>query len=67
MWAYTAKCVTEVKFLYYFFKNNIVNFRKAASSMGSLPQISLSITEEFFIPRSFTLGMEISNSSKLSR
>ncbi len=50
MWAYTAKSVTEVKFLYYFLKNNIVDFRKVASGMGSLPQISLSITEEFFIP-----------------
>ena len=50
MWAYTADTVTEVKYLYYVLKNNINTFRKAASGMGSLPQISLKVTEEFMIP-----------------
>lgn len=50
MWAYTADTVTEVKYLYYVIKNNISYFRKEASGMGSLPQISLKVTEEFKIP-----------------
>ncbi len=50
MWAYTADTITEVKYLYYILKNNINFFRKAASDMGSLPQISLSVTEDFKIP-----------------
>ncbi len=50
MWAYTAKDKIEVKFLFYMFKNNIMKFREAASGTGSLPQISLSVTEEFLIP-----------------
>ena len=35
---------------YYVLKNNIAYFREAASGMGSLPQISLAVTEEFVIP-----------------
>ena len=50
MWAYTAKTITEVKYLYYILKNNIQIFRDEASRMGSLPQISLKTTEEFRIP-----------------
>ncbi len=50
MWAYTADTVTEVKYLYYVLKNNVNTFREAASGMGSLPQISLKVTEEFKIP-----------------
>ena len=50
MWAYTANNPIKVKFLYYVLKNNIEEFRKAASGMGALPQISLSITEEFIMP-----------------
>lgn len=50
MWAYTNDNVDSVKFLYYLLKNNIVYFRKAASGMGSMPQISLPVTEEFEIP-----------------
>ena len=49
MWAYTADTVTEVKYLYYVLKNNINTFREAASGMGSLPQISLKVTEEFVL------------------
>lgn len=50
MWAYTADNPIKVKYLYYILKNNIEHFREAASGMGSLPQISLRITEDFIIP-----------------
>lgn len=50
MWAYTTENKTTVKYLYYVLKNNIQQFRDAASGMGSLPQISLPVTEEFIIP-----------------
>ena len=47
MWAYTAENPITVKFLYYVLKSNIQKFRDAASGMGSLPQISLPVTEDF--------------------
>ncbi len=50
MWAYTHREKTTVKYLYYVLKNNIQQFRDSASGMGSLPQISLPVTEEFQIP-----------------
>ena len=50
MWAYTNENKITVKYLYYYLKKNIERFREAASGMGSLPQISLPVTEEFFIP-----------------
>ena len=50
MWAYTHPEKTSVKFLYYVLKSNMGKFRDAASGMGSLPQISLSVTEDFRIP-----------------
>lgn len=50
MWAYTTEDKTSVKYLYYVLKNNIQQFRDAASGMGSLPQISLKVTEDFKIP-----------------
>lgn len=50
MWAYTSNNPISVKFLYYLLKNNIQYFRDAASGMGSLPQISLHVTEDFEIP-----------------
>ena len=50
MWAYTSKDIVSVKFLYYVLKNSIQTFRDAASGMGSLPQISLKVTEEFMLP-----------------
>lgn len=50
MWAYTADNPIKVKYLYYVLKNNIEYFREAASGMGSLPQISLRVTEDFIIP-----------------
>jgi type I restriction enzyme S subunit len=50
MWSYTHKEKTAVKYLYYVLKNNMEKFREAASGMGSLPQISLKVTEDFLIP-----------------
>lgn len=50
MWGYTSENEVSVKFLYYYLKNNVDYFRRASTSMGSLPQISLSITENFKIP-----------------
>ena len=47
MWAYTADEPVSVKFLYYVLKNNMDYFRSAAAGMGSLPQISLPVTENF--------------------
>ena len=49
MWAYTCDNKITVKYLYYFLKNNVDYFRKIGNQMGSMPQISLSITEEFEI------------------
>lgn len=50
MWAYTSDNNISVKYLYYILKNNIEKFREAAKGMGSLPQISLPVTEDFIIP-----------------
>lgn len=50
MWAYTHNNITAVKYLYYVLKNNIEKFRESASGMGSLPQISLKVTEDFLLP-----------------
>ena len=50
MWAYTSDNNISVKYLYYILKNNNEKFREAAKGMGSLPQISLPVTEDFIIP-----------------
>ncbi len=50
MWAYTHKNKTATKYLFYVLKNNLQKFRDSASGMGSLPQISLKVTEDFVIP-----------------
>lgn len=50
MWAYTHEKDVSVRYLFHVLKNNIETFREAASGMGSLPQISLKVTEEFVIP-----------------
>jgi len=50
MWAYTNENQVSVKYLYYVLKNNVEYFRAAASGMGSLPQISLPVTEDFLVP-----------------
>ena len=49
MWAYTIDNKITLKYLYYVFKNNVKYFRESASGMGSLPQISLAITEDYII------------------
>lgn len=49
MWAYTHNNIITLKYLYYVMKNNIEEFRKSASGMGSMPQISLAVTEKFKI------------------
>lgn len=50
MWAYTADDSVRVKYLYHVLKNSIKSFRDVAMGMGSLPQISLPVTEEFMLP-----------------
>ena len=50
MWAYTHKEKISVRYLLHVLKNNVEYFREAASGMGSLPQISLPVTEDFKIP-----------------
>lgn len=50
MWAYTHEERVSVKYLLHVLKNNVIHFREAASGMGSLPQISLPVTEDFVIP-----------------
>lgn len=50
MWAYSSANPVTTKFLYYILKSNIDKFREAASGMGSLPQISLAVTDDFCVP-----------------
>ena len=50
MWAYTHENTVSVQYLCYVLKNNAQKFRNEASGMGSMPQISLSVTEDFEIP-----------------
>ncbi|MCQ2402789.1 MAG: restriction endonuclease subunit S [Lentisphaeria bacterium] len=50
MWAYIGVTNVSLKFIYYVLKSNVDFFRNAASGMGSLPQISLHVTEDFRIP-----------------
>ena len=50
MWAYTHNNQDSIKYLYYVLKNHKEYLRNAASGMGSLPQISLKVTEELKIP-----------------
>lgn len=47
MWAYTCDNQITVKYLYYYLKNNVNYFRKIGTQMGSIPQISLPVTENF--------------------
>lgn len=50
MWAYTHENKITLKYLYYVLKNNLKKFRQEASGMGSMPQISLKVTEDLEIP-----------------
>ncbi len=49
MWAYTCDNPITVRYLYYYLKQHINYFRTIGSQMGSMPQISLSVTEDFQI------------------
>ena len=49
MWAYTTDNLITLRYLYYVLKHNVKYFRESASGMGSLPQISLSVTEDYVI------------------
>lgn len=49
MWAYTCEKPLTVKYLYYFLKLHVGYFRMIGEQMGSMPQISLSVTENFNI------------------
>lgn len=49
MWAYTCDNSITTKYLYYYLKNNVSYFRRRGEQMGSMPQISLSVTENFNI------------------
>ena len=49
MWAYTCDNPITTKYLYYYLKANVNYFRKIGEQMGSMPQISLPITENFEI------------------
>lgn len=50
MWSYTNDSVITLKFIYYYLKANVGYFRQRGSQMGSMPQISLDVTEKFKIP-----------------
>lgn len=50
MWAYTTENVYSVKYLYYILKIYVPVLRNKGSEHGSLPQISLSATEDLIIP-----------------
>lgn len=50
MWAYTHENEITLKYVYYYLKNSVYKFREVGERMGSMPQISLDITEKFEIP-----------------
>lgn len=50
MWSYTTDNNITLKFIYYYLKNNVKYFRQRGSQMGSMPQISLDVTEKYKIP-----------------
>lgn len=50
MWSYTCDNETTLKYIYYYLKRNVEHFRQRGSQMGSMPQISLDVTEKFKIP-----------------
>ena len=50
MWSYTNENNITLKYIYYYLKNNVGYFRQRGSQMGSMPQISLKITEKYKIP-----------------
>lgn len=49
MWSYSINSENNIKYLYYYLKNNIEYFRSRAIS-GKLPQIATGITDNYKIP-----------------
>ena len=52
LWSYSSRdeeCL-NVKFLYYYLKNNVKYFKDIASITGTMPQISVGVTDDYFIP-----------------
>jgi|SRR5665648_5190 len=50
-WAYHSQNeYIDIKYVFYYLKNQEPYFRSVAASMGSLPQISIPVTEKFKIP-----------------
>ena len=49
MWSYSINSENNIKYLYYYLKNNIEYFRSRAIS-GKLPQIAIGITDNYKIP-----------------
>lgn len=50
MWAYANENKITTKYIYYYLKNNVQYFRSRGSQMGSMPQISLNVTEKYKVP-----------------
>lgn len=50
MWSYALENTITLKYIYYYLKNNVEYFRQRGSQMGSMPQISLDVTEKYKIP-----------------
>lgn len=50
MWSYTLDNEITLKYIYYYLKKNVEYFRQRGSQMGSMPQISLDVTEKYKIP-----------------
>ena len=50
MWAYTSNDITLVRYFYHYLKNNIQQLRDKGSAMGSMPQISIPVTDDLLIP-----------------
>ena len=49
MWSYTIDNKITLKYIYYYLKHNVEYFRQRGSQMGSMPQISLDVTEKYKI------------------
>ena len=49
MWAYTTNNTITTKYIYYVLKSNKEYFQNIGSQMGSMPQISLNVTEKYKI------------------
>ena len=52
LWSYSSRNdeYLNIKFLYYYLKNNVKYFKDVASITGTMPQISVGVTDDFIIP-----------------